>query len=476
MGYPLELSGAEMADLVSQAMSHLRPIIDSVDTTPIDSSDKATSELLDSLREPLPIHGDCLESVLSTLLDRAMPPSLSPISGGFMGYVPGGGIFLSALADLISGSINRYVGATPVAPGLSEIEATVIRWFASIVGFSDRARGFMISGGSLANQSALTVARTVTCGEAFHNATVYLSNQSHNCLEKAARLIGLPAANIRIIDSDAKFRLSVPALKQAIRRDREAGMRPMFVAANAGTTNTGAIDPLEAVARVCRDESIWFHIDAAYGGFFMLTERGKTRLAGMSQADSIALDPHKTLFLPYGTGALLVRDGNRLKQTYQASADYLPDSSPDEDTMDFRDLSPELTRPFRGLRVWLPLKVYGAEVFTAYLDEKLDLARRVAEEIEAEPALDLVAAPELSILAFAVAKKRNESLDSRNARSERLMSMVNQKNRVHLTGTRLRGLFVVRVAVGVYRTHESHIQQLMADLRSALTEPEELND
>ncbi len=465
-----------MSDLVGEVMTHLMPVIDSLDTTPVDSSHQISPEQLQQLREPLPRTGKPLDGVLSTLLHDAMASSLNPISGGFMGYVPGGGIFYAALADLISGTINRYVGAAPVAPGLSEIEANVIRWFRDVLGMPAGARGFMTSGGSIANQCALTVARTVLCGEQFQDAVVYLSDQAHNCLEKAARLCGIPARNVRIIETDARFRLSVRALEVAIHKDRAAGLKPMFLAASAGTTNTGAIDPLTELAAVCHSEGLWFHVDAAYGGFFMLTERGRARLKGISEADSVVLDPHKTLFLPYGTGALLVREGSALRKTYQAEADYLPDTTVDDEIMDFRDISPELTRPFRGLRVWLPLKIHGADVFTAYLDEKLDLAERLCKDLEANPALEVLASPELSILAFAVASKPYESLEARNHRSRRLITLVNQRNRVHLTGTLLDDVFVLRVAIGVYRTHQSHINTLLADLQAALKELEELND
>ncbi len=473
LGYPLELSGAQMRDLVNDVVARLMPIIDQVESTPVDLSADISSATLNAIRQELPRDGDSLESVLSQLLNDAMRPSLSAISPGFMGYVPGGGIFYSAVADLISSTVNRFVGAAPVAPGLSEIEASVLRWFVEITGLPDTARGFMTSGGSLANQAAVTIARTVNCGESFQDATVYLSDQAHTCLSKAARLSGIPSSNIRIIETGSDYRLSLDKLKAAVERDREKELRPTFVAASAGTTNTGSIDPLEAIADYCHSENLWFHVDAAYGGFFRLTQRGRSRLKGLEKADSIALDPHKTLFLPYGTGALLVRDGAWLRQTYQAEADYLPDVTIDDEIMDFRDISPELTRPFRGLRVWLPLKIPGADVFSAYLDEKLDLADYLYEQLKANPALEILAAPELSILAFAVVSKPDETLDSQNLRSKQLLERVNQKNRVHLSGTVLNGQYALRVAIGVYRTHQSHIDLLLAELQAALEELEE---
>ncbi|MFK8032280.1 MAG: aspartate aminotransferase family protein [Gammaproteobacteria bacterium] len=465
-----------MRELLSQVLEHLQPVIETVESTPVDQSDSVRPELLLRLKEDVPGAGESLDSVLQLLLDEAMPPSLSAISGGFMGYVPGGGLFHSALADLISGTINRYVGAHPVAPALSEIEASVIRWFCQIIGLPAEARGFMTSGGSLANQSALTIARTIKCDESFGDAIIYLSDQAHGCLSKAAKLCGFPKRNIRIVETDDNFRMSMAALRDAVTDDRSKGLNPMFVAANAGTTNSGAIDPLEEVARFCHNENIWFHIDAAYGGFFAITQRGRSKLSGISEADSIALDPHKTLFLPYGTGALLVRNGDWLKQTYQSEADYLPDTLGDDDAMDFRDISPELTRPFRGLRVWLPLKVHGADAFAACLDEKMDLIARVYASIKSNPALDVLASPELSIMAFAMTAKPDETIESQNERSRQLLARINQKNRVHLSGTLLKGRYALRVAVGVYRTHESHIDILLADLQASINELEEIND
>lgn len=469
MGYPLELSACELQERLDEVLPYLTEFLDSLSVAPADLAANASPQMLSQLREALPEEGVAFGDALEILFRKALPDSLNAASPGFMGYVPGGGILYAALADLIANSVNRFVGAAPVAPGFSQIETTVVNWFCEIIGLPGSAKGFMTSGGSMANQSALATARTVQCGEQFDRAVIYLSDQAHNCLAKAAYLCGFARHQVKILPSDDQFRLSVGALESAIKADRAAGLQPMFLAASAGTTNTGSIDPLEALAEVCRREKLWFHVDAAYGGFFCLTERGRQRLQGIERADSVALDPHKTLFLPYGTGALLVRDGKHLVRTFAASADYLPDALDDEGVMDFRELSPELTRPFRGLRVWLPMKVHGAETFAAYLDEKLNLAAYLHTALLALDGIDVLAPPELSILAFAVSSGEHE-VATRNARSQQLMARVNEINRVHLSGTMLGDVFAVRVAIGVFRTHQIHIDSLLEDIQVALNE------
>jgi aromatic-L-amino-acid decarboxylase len=248
-------------------------------------------------------------------------------------------------------------------------------------------------------------------------------------------------------------------------------MQPFMVVGSAGTTNTGAVDPLEELAVLAREEGLWFHVDGAYGGLFMMTERGRDVLRGIEQADSIVLDPHKTLFLPYGTGALLVRDGATLRAVHSSGADYMPPVQDEDGLADFCELSPELSRPYRGLRIWLPIKMHGAAVFRKYLDEKLDLARWVCGEIENIDALQVLAAPGLSILAFALDDAYGP-LAARNTATRRLIHAINDRQRVHVTGTMLHGVFAIRVAILALRTHREHLDLFLEDLYAALAELE----
>ena len=264
------------------------------------------------------------------------------------------------MADLIADSTNRYTSVYGAAPALAQLEANVIAWFCQIAGYPPEARGTLTSGGSLANLTALVTARRERLPENFLSGVIYASDQSHHSVAKGAILAGFPEANVREVPTDERFRLRVDALDELIAEDRRRGLTPFLVVASAGTTNTGAVDPLAELADLAAREGLWLHVDAAYGGFFLLTEEGKRTMRGIERADSIVLDPHKGLFLPYGTGAVLVRDGEALRRAHSLTADYLPGMQNDPDRVDFSQYSPELSRPFRGLRVWLPFKMHGA--------------------------------------------------------------------------------------------------------------------
>jgi aromatic-L-amino-acid decarboxylase len=246
------------------------------------------------------------------------------------------------------------------------------------------------------------------------------------------------------------------------------------VVANAGSVNTGAIDPLGPLADLCARHRLWLHVDAAYGGFFLLTERGRRALAGIERADSIVLDPHKSLFLPYGTGALLVRDGAALRRAHSVTADYMPPLSNDDELIDFCEISPELSRPFRGLGVWLPLKLLGAAPFRQALDEKLDLARWAADQLRAIPEVEILAEPELSLLAFRLAPAALAGAAGNRDRLDRLnrdwLARVNARRRVYLTGTMLGNRFALRICVLSFRTHRDRVEQALDDLRAAARE------
>lgn len=457
-----------MRQLVNETMQRLMSMLAELPTAPLHHPELADEAYMQALIEAVPETGSDFSALLDHLFSECLPPSLNATSPGFMGYVPGGGLFHAAVADLLADTVNRYVGVSAVAGGFAQLEANVLRWFCEIMGFPQTAAGFLTSGGSLANWSAVVVAREQRLGEDFSRGTLYTSAQAHLCVAKAARLAGFPHANLRVLPCDSDHRLSMLHLHQAVAADRAAGLQPFMLVVSAGTTSTGAVDPLAACAEFAAAEDMWLHADAAYGGLFRMTARGEQVLRGIERADSIALDPHKTLFLPYGTGALLVRQAAHLKAAHASSADYLPAASEAQEVWDFADLSPELTRPFRGLRVWLPLKLHGLSVFRDYLNEKLDLARWLAAELEHVPEITLIAPPQLSILAFAVRAVGGEDVSARNAKTEALLRAINARQRVMLTGTMLEGLFVIRVAIVSFRTHQAHLEMLLEDLQLGL--------
>ena len=466
--HPLELSGPEMRALVEAALDRIVAHIESLSTQPV-SDTRAGFELAPSLAEPLPEEGAAVAGLLDLLFERAVPPSFNTASPGYLAYIPGGGLFQSAVADLIADSTNRYTSVYAAAPALAQLEANVIAWFCQIAGYPPEARGTLTSGGSLANWTALVTARRERLPENFLSGVIYASDQSHYSVAKGAILAGFPEANVREVPTDGLFRLRVDALAELIAEDRRRGLTPFLIAASAGTTNTGAVDPLAELADLADREGLWLHVDAAYGGFFLLTEEGKRTMRGIERADSIVLDPHKGLFLPYGTGAVLVRDGEALRRAHSLTADYMPGMQNDPDRVDFSQYSPELSRPFRGLRVWLPFKMHGAGAFRAQLEEKLALARLAADRLRAMPGIEILAEPQLSLLAFRLAPAGVPESEL-NELNHRFLDRVNARQRVYLTPTRLRGRFAPRICVLSFRTHRERMEMALEDIAAAQRE------
>lgn len=466
--HPLEPSPAEFRALVDAAADRIARYLEAL---PRMSSalPSVGAALAREIRQGMPETGSPLEPILDLLFDRVIPASFCTVGPGYLAYIPGGGIPAAAVADLIADATNRYVGVWAAAPGLAQIEADVVSWFAGIVGYPSSARGVLTSGGSISNFSAIVTARREKLPADFLSGTIYASDQTHHSVEKAAMIAGFPPENVRSIETDGEFRVRVDRLAERIAADRAAGLSPFLVVGNAGSTNTGAVDDLPALADLARREGLWFHVDAAYGGFFALTEEGKRILSGIERSDSVILDPHKGLFLPYGTGCLLVRDGGALKRAHALTADYLPEMQEEEEFVDFCQISPELSRSWRGIRVWLPVKLYGIAPFRENLREKLELARVAADALRAMPGIEILAEPQLSIVAFRRVGSA-ATAEEANAANRRLMEAVNARGRVHLTGTMLGDRFAIRICVLSFRTHRDRIDMALEDIRRAIEE------
>jgi aromatic-L-amino-acid decarboxylase len=455
---PLEPGEGAMRAMLAAVGDRVVEHLASLDAQPVHAT-RGGKKLAASLREAMPERGAPLERLLRLLFGRVIPASLNTASPGYLAYVPGGGLYTAALADLIALATNRYAGVWLAAPGLVQLEQNVIDWFGEALGLPAGRGGLLTTGGSMATLIALVTARRERLPPDFLRGVIYTSDQAHHSVAKAALVAGFPEERIRSLPTDASFRLRVGALEAAIADDQRDGLTPFCVVASAGTTNTGAIDPLPAVADVAARHHLWLHVDAAYGGFFALTARGRVALAGLERADSITLDPHKGLFLPYGTGCVLVRDREALRRAHARQASYMPPMQTDPDLVDFCDLGPELSREARGLRVWLPLKLHGAAAFRDALDEKLDLARTAADAIAALHGVTMVAPPQLSLFAF-----RLNTDDSTRA----LLAHVNARQRVLLTGATVDGHLVIRVCVLSFRTHRDRIDALLEDVASGL--------
>jgi aromatic-L-amino-acid decarboxylase len=447
-------------------MARIVPHIDSLGTQPA-AYESGGAELARSLVEPLPEHGVSLEETLDLIFDRAMSKTFNTAGPGYLAYIPGGGVPHTAVAELISTAVNRYVGVWAAAPGLAQLETNVVRWFCEIVGYGKGSTGVLTSGGSLANFTAIVAARRTLLPENFLSGTIYTSDQVHHSITKAAVLAGFPADRVKSISSDEKFRIRIEELKDSIAADRSAGFSPFLIVGNAGTTNTGAVDDLNDLADLAAENAMWLHVDGAYGGFFMLTERGRAVMRGIERSDSVTLDPHKGLFLPYGTGSLLVRDGGALKRAHSVFADYMPPMQEEDDLIDFCQVSPELSRAFRGLRVWLPIKVNGVGPFRRNLDEKLDLAEWATQQLREIDGIEIVAEPQLSLLAFRLTR-RGLDQEALNRLNQRFLDQINAPRRVYLTSTMLAGLFTLRICVLSFRTHLDRMEAALEDIRAAV--------
>jgi aromatic-L-amino-acid decarboxylase len=466
--HPLEPTAREMKEMAAQAMERIARFIETLPEQPASDMDGAEA-LARALSAPMPEHGAPLAPILDLLFDRAAPKAFNTAGPGYLAYIPGGGLFEAGLADLIADAVNRFTGIWAPAPLLVQLEADVLRWLCGIVGYGPASTGFLTTGGSLANLSALITARHEKLGESFGDGAMYVSDQAHHSVRKAARLAGFPEKCVRAVPVDDRFRLRPDALLARLAEDRAAGLRPFLIVASAGTTNTGAVDPLADLADIAAREGLWLHVDGAYGGFFVLTERGRRALAGIERADSITLDPHKGMFLPYGTGCLLAKDGGTLRRAHSMPADYLPVMQENAARIDFSEISPELSRDYRGLRVWLPLQLRGTRAFATALDEKLDLAEWAHEALRAIDGIEIVAAPQLSLVGFRLRRPglEGEALDDLN---RDLLARINARKRVYLSATTAAGRFVLRICVLSFRTHRERMEMALEDIRAAVTE------
>ncbi|MEV0713791.1 aminotransferase class V-fold PLP-dependent enzyme [Asanoa sp. NPDC050611] len=458
--HPLEPDRAEM---LAQGRLVLDRLVDFVDQLPQRPANDLTGrlgkpalrDLVDELSAPPPEHGHDLVELLARM-DRAVDAALETAGPGYFAYIPGGGLYSSALASFYTQVVNRYGSVAATAPALTALEESVLHWIArEVCGLPAGSGGLLTTGGSMANLSAIVAARHDKLGEQIADGTMYVTAYAHHSVAKAARIVGIAAQRIRVVPSTPDLRMDVAAAGEMIAADRAAGLRPFLIVASAGTTDTGTIDPLPDVARLADAEKLWFHVDAAYGGFFRLTERGRQRLAGMELADSVTLDPHKTLFLPFGTGALVVREPARLAAAHGGTGGYLQDLG-ELELPDYAHLGPELSHEVRGLRVWLPLHLHGVAAFRAALDEKLDLTERAFAALRRAPDLDVPWQPDLTTVAFRV--RATDPADG-DANTRALLARVNASNRVYLSSTVIDGRQTLRLTVVAHRSHASQVDE-----------------
>jgi aromatic-L-amino-acid/L-tryptophan decarboxylase len=468
----LEFSPADMQAMADAVVARCVEHVATVDRQP--SCGDVTTEgpggvaaLCAAMREPPPEAGAGLDPLLDALFDEWIPRSFTTVAPGYLAYIPGGGLYPAALADFIAATTNRYTGVWQAAPALVQLEANALDWLRIWMDFPAATRGLFTSGGSMATFNAIVCARERQLGADIRRGVLYTSDQAHHSVLKAAKLAGIMPDRVRAIESDDCYRLRAAVLAETIAADRRSGLTPFAVVSSAGTTNTGAVDPLDAIADICAGERLWHHIDGAYGAFFYLCPDLRDTLRGLPRADSLTLDPHKGMFLPYGTGALLVRDGAALRAAHEATAPYLPAMPHPDDFYDPSQHGPELSRGFPGLRVWLCVKLFGTAAFRAALAEKRALTIDAARRVAALPGLVIDAAPELSLFAFHLTWS-GASREDEDRATRRLMDETTRRGRVMVTGCAAQGRFLGRVCVLSFRTHQPQIDALVDDMAASI--------
>jgi aromatic-L-amino-acid/L-tryptophan decarboxylase len=455
---PLDLSPAEIEALAARAGRLLAETAAALPDRPA-SQNAPSSELLAEVYAPPPEGPQPLDGLLD-VVRRAAAASYETAGPSYLAYIPGGGIFSAALGDFLAAGLNRYTGRAGPAPACVALEESVLRWMCDLFEMPASSQGLLTTGGSLSNLIAVVAARTKHAEGAVDRAAIYVGEHAHGSMVKSARTAGIAADRVRQIRSTPDLRMDPEDLRRRVAEDRNAGLIPVCISAAAGTTNTGTIDPLPQIASVAEEAGVWYHIDAAYGGFFRLTARGRERLAGIERADSITLDPHKSLFLPFGTGALVVRSSSDLKRAFAEEADYLQDLGDAGGIPDFDTLSPELTREWRGLRLWLPLHLHGVDAFRRQLDEKLDLAERAHAVLAADPRLELHGRPDLTVIPF----RLKGAADSAQ---RRFLNRINASQRILISSTRLGGETWLRLAILSLRTHADRVEEALEIIRGA---------
>jgi aromatic-L-amino-acid/L-tryptophan decarboxylase len=461
-GHPLEPGRDDMVAMGRAVLDELADFVEGLPDAPsveVDGLSDLVSELLLPPGEEPGEFGVLLER-----LQQAMGKAVETAGPSYLAYIPGGGLFTSALAEFVTRVYNRYTGVSALGPGPVALEQGVMRWLCREFGLPDSALGVVSTGGSMATLSAVIAAREQMLGEDFSDGTLYVTAHTHLCVAKAARVAGFPAARVRVVPTSADLRMDAEAATRMIAQDRCEGLRPAILVGTAGTTDSGTVDDLEGLADLCRAEELWFHVDGAYGGFFRLTARGRQRLAGIERADSIVLDPHKGLFLPFGTGVLLVRDHSTLQAAFGSAASYLQDLQATETLPDYNSLTPELTREARGPRLWLPLHLHGLAAFRDALDEKLDLATDAYQVLASDPHIETDGPPDLTVVTF---RLRGGDDDAQ----QRWLERIHAPRRVHLSSTRIGGRYTLRLCVLSLRTHRDRVDEAVELIRTSVPGP-----
>ena len=403
------------------------------------------------------------EDVLRFVMKNVIPNSNISTHPKSFSFVPSPSNFISTMADTLATGFNIFSGGWMLAPAAAELEIVTMNWLLKIFHFPvKQGGGIFTSGGSMANLTALATARRIKCDTNFSDAIIYLSDQAHSSNIKAIRILGFQKEQIRIIPTDNEFKISINKLKNEIAKDKLQGKKPFCIIANAGTTNTGSVDPLDAISHICEQENLWFHIDAAYGGAAILSEKGKIALKGIEKADSLTVDPHKWFFQPYEIGCLLVKDKSWLSYTFSEKPEYLKDIEGNESEINFYDYGIQLTRRFRALKFYMSIKTFGLQAFRKAISYNIDLAEQTENYLRNSSKWEVISSANLAIINFRfhplTYQFDEKKLDELN---QKISAKMMESKEALLVTTILQNQIVIRMCLINPNTSFEHVRETL---------------
>ncbi|NLG70444.1 MAG: hypothetical protein GX495_00170 [Chloroflexi bacterium] len=476
MNIDLELSADQLQELGEFTVRFINSYLQDLEHLPVQPPDITPEKLRALFDESLPWKAQELKQIIDEFSTRIAANSSRVGHPRFLGWIRTSPLAAAVYAEALAAVLNQSVAVWEGAPAATEVELRVIEWIKEICGYAPSASGILLSGGSMANFVCLLAARSAVDPQARDRGlygqppfTVYLTHETHYCVPKAVDMMGIGRQHLRFIPVDSDFRMDPAALDQQIRSDLQDGFRPLAVVATLGTVNTGACDDLLSLGEVCRKHGVWLHVDGVYGGTAHLIPEKRHLAAGLEQADSLAFDPHKSLYMPFEAGCALVRDPSHLPAAFAVETEYLPNSGDPAGPFHFRDYGPQLSRSFRALKIYLSLKLYGVEAFRASLSHQYRLAAELAERLQSAPDFELLAPPTLGIVAFRYSPPGLQNGDvgeqQLNELNERIARALQRSPRAFLSMTRLQGRTALRACFVSHRTRSKDLEIVMDEVR-----------
>ncbi len=459
---PLTLSHDDMrkamADVGQMIVNHFVQLDGLPPTRP-----SSLKELQAGLAEPLPLEATPFDKVLDQFRTHVLEEMTHNDHPRNFAFVPGPGNFIGAMADALASAMNIFCGAWIGPSGAAQVELATIEWLRQLFEMPAAAGGLFVSGGSMANLTCLAVARHQKLANNPNNASIYFSDQTHSSVAKGLRILGFQQFQLRKIVSDQNYCMPMETLRQKVAADRQQGLVPFCVVANAGTTNAGAVDPLNEIADFCASEGLWMHVDGAYGGSATLSPSGRPALDGMNRADSITIDPHKWMFQPYEIGCALVRNGAHLKDTFKVSAEYLKIIEESAEQPNFSDYGVQLTRGFRALKLWMSLKVFGVDAFREAIELGIANAELVQSLLAEKDCWEVITPASLGIITFRYRHSGMSDTELSTLNSDMAHELI-LSGHAMLSPTVMRGATVLRMCTINPRTTHGDLTSTIAKL------------